>query len=178
VDELDDITLEKAKTGNAVAFRCLYAHYSPFVWRLCYRASNGDVPRAEEILQNTFIKVHRYLGSFTRHALFSTWLYRITYHCINEYYSKAAKQTEREVALNEEHAYDEQRLPYETRQLVAKILKPLTETERFLLTAREVDGIPYEDLADIMGVAEGTLRTRVTRLKAEIKERINKRKDQ
>lgn len=176
MDEIDDITLEKAKKGNALAFRSLYAHYSPFVWRLCFRSSNGDTSCAEEIMQNAFVKVHRYLGSFSGESAFSTWLYRVAYHCINEYFAKAAKHSSRNVRFDEEYMSGGEGFApsYENSELVAKILAPLDEQERFLLTAREVDGISYEELAAITGVKEGALRTRLARLKSEIRERLGK----
>jgi RNA polymerase sigma-70 factor (ECF subfamily) len=177
VDEIDGITLEKAKKGNALAFRSLYTHYSPFVWRLCFRSSNGDTSCAEEIMQNAFVKVHRYLGSFSGESAFSTWLYRVTYHCINEHFAKAAKHNSRTVEFDEEYMSGGRELaqPYENRELVEKILAPLNEQERFLLTAREIDGVSYEELATITGVKEGALRTRLARLKSDIRERLEKK---
>jgi RNA polymerase sigma-70 factor (ECF subfamily) len=173
VDEIDDITLMKAKRGDKPAFGRLYAHYSQFVWRLCFRSSNGDGASAEEIMQNTFVKVHRYLGSFSGNSAFSTWLYKVAYHCINEHFSKAAKYNSHLAPLDEDSvagAGTSER--YENRELVSIILKPLNETERFLLTAKEVDGLSYEEMAEITGIKEGALRTRVTRLKADIRKRL------
>jgi RNA polymerase sigma-70 factor (ECF subfamily) len=177
MEEIDDITLEQAKRGSNAAFRSLYAHYSPFVWRLCYRSSNGDVPSAEEILQDTFVKVHRYIGGFSRGSAFSTWLYKVAYHCVNDHYSKASRRNSRTLPFDDEYTEGlgtETPKPYEDRQLVLKILKPLNQTERFLLTAREVEGVSYEELAEIVGVTVGALRTRMARLKAEIRERLEK----
>jgi RNA polymerase sigma-70 factor (ECF subfamily) len=178
MEEIDDITLEQAKRGSDAAFRRLYGHYSSFVWRLCYRSSNGDTACAEEIMQNTFVKVHRYLGGFMRGSTFSTWLYSVTYHCINEYFAKLSKlrarnqQFDDEVGLSGTDAGG--RVPYENKQLVAKVLAPLSEDDRFMLVAREVEGVSYEELSEIMGVKEGALRTRMTRLKADIRERLGK----
>jgi RNA polymerase sigma-70 factor (ECF subfamily) len=178
MDEIDDITLERAKRGSNEAFRRLYGHYSSFVWRLCYRSSNGDAACAEEIMQNTFVKVHRYLGGFLKGSTFSTWLYSVTYHCINEYFAKAAKHRLRNLPFDDEVglplAGADGRVPYEDKQLVAKVLAPLSESDRFMLMAREVEGISYEELAEIMGVKVGALRTRMARLKADIRERLDK----
>lgn len=178
MEEIDDITLEQAKRGNGEAFRRLYAHYSAFVWRLCYRSSNGDAACAEEIVQNAFIKVHRYLGGFARGSTFSTWLYSVTYHCINEYFAKAARHNARMSPFNDEvglpGAVGGGRVPYEDKQLVAKVLAPLSEADRFMLVAREIDGVSYDELAEIMDVKVGALRTRMARLKADIRERLDK----
>jgi RNA polymerase sigma-70 factor (ECF subfamily) len=179
MEEIDDITLEQAMRGSDAAFRRLYEHYSAFVWRLCYRSSNGDAACAEEIMQNAFVKVHRYLDSFSRGSTFSTWLYSVAYHCVNEYFAKAARYRLRNVPLDDEAGLPGAgagggRVPYEDKQFVSRVLAPLSETDRFMLVAREVEGISYEELAGIMGVKEGTLRTRMVRLKADIRERLEK----
>jgi len=179
MEEIDDITLERAKRGDEAAFRRLYGHYSSFVWRLCYRSSNGDTACAEEIMQNVFVKVHRYLGGFLKGSAFSTWLYSVTYHGINEYFAKQTKYRARNQPLDEDMGLPGTdaggRVPYEDKQLVAKILAPLSEDDRFMLVAREVEGVSYEELAEIMGVKVGALRTRMARLKADIRERLEKR---
>jgi RNA polymerase sigma-70 factor (ECF subfamily) len=127
-------------------------------------------------MQNTFVKVHRYIGGFSRNAAFSTWLYKVTHHCINEYFSKAARHTARRLPLNDEYtlAGADAQAPYEAKQLVEKVMAQLNETERFLLTAREVEGASYEELAEIMGATEGALRVRMARLKADIREKLEK----
>jgi RNA polymerase sigma-70 factor (ECF subfamily) len=175
VNEIDDITLERAARGDRAAFGRLYAHYSPFVWRLCWRSSNGDRECATELVQNTFVKTYRYLRGFEKGSALSTWLYRIAYSCINEYFAKAALHNSRTAAFDEEYMGAAQpHTPYEDQQLVAELLKPLNEAERFLLTAREADGLSYEELAVITGDAAGALRTRLSRLKSEIRKRFEK----
>jgi RNA polymerase sigma-70 factor (ECF subfamily) len=175
VNEIDDITLERAARGDREAFGRLYARYSPFVWRLCWRSSNGDRGCASELVQDTFVKAHRYLRGFEGGAALSTWLYKIAYSCINEHFAKAARHSSRTTAFDEEYMGAAQpHTPYEEQQLVAEILKPLSEAERFLLTAREVEGLSYEELAVITGDAAGALRTRLSRLKSEIRKRFEK----
>jgi len=175
VNEIDDITLERAARGDKAAFNRLYAHYSPFVWRLCWRSSNGDRGCAGELAQNTFVKAHRYLRGFEKGSALSTWLYKIAYSCINEHFAKAARHNSRYAAFDEEYmGATPPHTPYEEEQFVAEILKPLSETERFLLTAREVDGLSYEELALITGDAAGALRTRLSRLKSDIRKRFEK----
>jgi len=176
VNEIDDITLEQAARGDRAAFGRLYAHYSPFVWRLCWRSSNGDRGCADELVQNTFVKVHRYLRGFEKGSALSTWLYKIAYSCINEHFAKTTLHKSRTAAFDEEYMGAVQpNMPYEDQQLVAEILKPLGESDRFLLTAREVDGLSYEELAVITGDAAGALRTRLSRLKSEIRKRFENR---
>lgn len=173
--EIDDITQERAARGDAAAFEKLYAFYSPFVWRLCFRSSNGDSECARELMQDTFVKVHKYLRGFEKNSALSTWLYKITYSCINEYFSKAAKRRARTTEFDEEYMGGTRGdLSYEDKRLVQDVLETLDEQERFLLTAREVDGMPYEELAAVTGETAGALRTRMARIKADIRKRIEK----
>jgi RNA polymerase sigma-70 factor (ECF subfamily) len=126
-------------------------------------------------MQNTFVKAHRYLRGFGRNSAFSTWLYKITYSCINKHFAEAARRGARTVRFDEEYiGGDKPRVPYEDSQLVAEILCHLNGSDRFLLTAREVDGLSYEDLASVTGESEGALRTRLSRLKSDIRKRMEK----
>ena len=60
----------------------------------------------------------------------------------------------------------------EVQQQIEAILESLSKEDRFLLTAREVDGFSYEDLASVTGESEGSLRTRLSRLKSNIRKQI------
>ncbi len=172
--EIDETTLVSAQRGNRKAFDRLYKHYSPFIWRICYRAANGERPIAEELMQNIFIKVHRSLEGFSRRSAFSTWLYTIAYSGIKDFFISTAKHNNRMISF-EENSYStgSKGESYDDQQLVKEVLTPLSETDKFLLTAREVDGISYEDLSSITGETEGALRTRLSRLKAGIRTRLS-----
>lgn len=170
--EIDNDILLLAQKGNRKAFQCLYKHYSPFIWRLCFRASNGDKGAAEEIMQNVFVKVHRSLPGFSRRSALSTWLYSVTYSMINEHFRKKTRDAEGTVQFDEAfHNSGGTKDTYADQQLVHRILESLSQQDRFLLTAREVDGFSYEELAAITGQAEGTLRTRLSRLKSDVRKR-------
>ena len=167
--ELDEITIKSAAKGDKKSFKKVYDHYSSFVWKVIFRTVNGDREAAEKILQDVFIKVYRKLSSFKFSASFSTWLYRTTYNETLQYLNKKKKQKERVVPFNDSHGKEEKNEPYENRELVSMILKKLTPNERFLLVAREVNDIPFEDLAEITGQKAGALRTQLHRLKENIK---------
>ncbi len=171
--EIDNDILLLAQKGNRKAFQCLYKHYSPFIWRLCFRATNGEKGTAEEIMQNVFIKVHRSLPSFSRGSALSTWLYTVAYSMVNEHFRKKSRDAQGKVQFDEAfHNKGETKDSYADQQLVSRILESLSQQDRFLLTAREVDGLSYEELAAITDEAQGALRTRLCRLKSEIRKRV------
>ncbi|MDG5814071.1 sigma-70 family RNA polymerase sigma factor [Chitinispirillales bacterium ANBcel5] len=174
MNEIEETTLAAAQRGSQKAFRKLYDYYAPLVWRLCYRASNGEKRIAEEIMQDVFIKVHRSLNSFRGNSAFSTWLFRVTYNATMEYHSKITRWNRFNKPLEEDLVGEQRQDTLEAQQQIQLILEPLSSEERFLLTAREVEGLTYDELAVIIGESEGALRTKVSRLKTSIKNRLQK----
>ena len=170
--EIDRFTITKAQRGSKRAFKALYDHYAPSVWRLSYRSCNGETEAAKEIVQDVFVKVHKALHTFNHQAAFSTWLYRITYNAAMQFHGVRTKWQRQTVPLENTNLGSEDKNNYETRQQADQILQMLSTEERFLLTAREVDGLSYGELSAITGEAEGALRTRLSRLKVSIRERI------
>lgn len=167
--ELNDITIEKAASGNKRSFRELYDFYSPFVWKVVFRTVNGDMYGATQVTQDVFVKVHRVLHSFKYDASFSTWLYRITFNTCMTYITKKATYNKRTITFDDEINTMEKNNTYEEKNMVHTIFKTLTPEERFLLVSREVNDIPFEELAEITGKNSGAHRTMLHRLKEHIR---------
>lgn len=172
MDDLDDITLTRAAAGEKGAFRRLYDHYAPFVWRVAFRTMNGDAEAAGRITQDTFIKVHARLSGFRRQSKLSTWLYGIAWRTALDELRVIKRRRERQSPL---HPHLEGGLRSDDRvdQLdIQKILAALSPQERFLLTAREVDGLTFEEMELITGQSNASLRTALSRLKKRLKETL------
>jgi RNA polymerase sigma-70 factor, ECF subfamily len=167
--DLDRFTMEQAIKGNPRAFKRLYDHYAPFVWRIVYRATGNDDEAAQEIVQETFVCIHRSLKSFTWASSPGTWIYRIT---LNASYRFLAIRNRRQKILLPLGCDVPGRIPgpeaYDTREFVTMILDSLTPQDRFLLMAKEVDGLTFRELADIFGITPPTLRLRMYRLKKKL----------
>lgn len=168
--ELDEITLRCAAKGNPKAFKSLYGTYSNFVWKVLFRTVNGDRDAAEQIMQDVFIKVYKSLKSFKFNAAFSTWLYRITYNETLTYLKNKQMHFTRNVNFNDTISDRNTNDVYENHELVSQLLQTLEPEQRFLLIAREVNDIPFEELAQIMGQNSGALRTQLYRIKEHIRE--------
>lgn len=171
--EIDTLTITSAQKGRKKAFRALYDWYAPFVWKVIFRTVNGREEVAKQVMQNVFVKVHSVLTSFKFQSNFSTWLYRITYNEAVGYLIKQNREQKRMVPID-----DSQRdVPFEgefsDRDMVSKILGGLSRKDRFLLVAREVNDVPFDELAEITGQSAGALRTQLHRLKLQIKELFN-----
>jgi len=169
--ELDDITITSAGRGNKKSFKAVYDYYSPFVWKVAYRTLNGDKEACEQVVQDIFIKVYTHLKGFKFNASFSTWLYRIAYNELLLFLNKRKKISARDVAFDDSIGKDE-KTAYENRELVAMVFQRLTPKERFLLVAREVNDIPFDDLAAVTGDNAGALRTQLHRIKESVKKQF------
>ncbi len=170
--EIDEITIQRAKKGDRSAFREVYDFYAPFSWKIAYRTMHGNSQSAAEAVQDTFIRVHNSLSKFGGGSAFSTWIYRITYNVCMTLLSKQNR-------ADEMLEFDEDTGPVvasaesvDMKQEMQRILKSISPEERFLLTAREMLGFSFEELADITGKNAGSLRTQLFRLKEEIRKRF------
>ncbi|MCU0608999.1 MAG: RNA polymerase sigma factor [Chitinispirillaceae bacterium] len=167
--DLDNITVGLATKGDSKAFRRLYDHYAPFVWRIAYRTIGHDKSMAEEIVQETFVRIHRSLRQFAANSTLGTWIYRITFNVANTILSARLRRKGTLVTLPDNLACGKfESNTWDTEDLLNKILNSLSPEERFLLVAREVDGLAYEEIADITGKSSESLRTKLSRLKEKI----------
>ncbi len=169
MQEIDDITLRKASRGDRKAFKSLYDHYAPFLWRVLFPMAGHDMTTARELLQDTFVKVFESLHQFKGQSALSTWLYRIAYTSAMAHGRRQQKQ-HRFQLYTDTLGGDDRSDRFDDRQIVRKVLNSLEHDDRFLLIAREVDGIPFEDLSLITGQKSGALRTRLHRLKEQIRQ--------
>jgi RNA polymerase sigma-70 factor (ECF subfamily) len=167
--ELDACTIRKAARGDHAAFRDLYNHYAPFVWRLALRTANGDHDLARGIVQDVFIRVHGSLKKFAFASGFSTWLYRIAFNVAQTAHARRQRRRRMDAPLDEREFASQAGDESESRDAANRILRGLSPEERFLLVAREVDGKPFDELATITGVSAGALRVRLHRLREALR---------
>jgi RNA polymerase sigma-70 factor, ECF subfamily len=175
MEEIDELTIKQAARKDARAFKRLYDHYAGFVWKVIFRTVNGDGDAAREIVQDTFVRVNASLKLFSFKAALSTWIYRIAFNAANTYLVKNRK-------LSGFAADDVDSLPdkskahaYEDEEMATVLLSALSPEERFLITSREVEGIPFDELARITGRSSESLRTQVSRLKEKLRDMFMQR---
>ena len=171
--EIDEVTIRLAAKRDASAFRRIYDYYAGFVWKVIFRTVNGDKEAAREIVQETFIRVYTSLKSFAFKSALSTWIYRIAFNAANTYMAKVKHRISAVDVETVSHSTTAN--AYENEEMVKKVLSVLSPEERFLLTSREVEGIPFEELAAIMGRSSESLRTQVSRMKEKLREMFEER---
>jgi RNA polymerase sigma-70 factor (ECF subfamily) len=170
MNELNDMTVLRAKSGDKKAFKALYDWYAPFVWRIAFKMGQSE-DLAQEIVQETFIRIHASLKHFKAQSALSTWIYRIVYNTANSWLSKTIKLKMSE-PYEDTMAGSYRSDAYDEKDMMDKILATLTPQERFLLIAREVDSLSFEELASIANESSGSLRTRLSRLKEKIRDQF------
>jgi RNA polymerase sigma-70 factor (ECF subfamily) len=178
-DELDELTLRRACRGEPRAFRALVEVYHLRVYHLVWRlvAARAGQGRVEELTQETFLRVHRALATFDPRgaAKLSTWILTIaTRLSLNE-----LRRAGRDVPLDDNalEAASAERPDHEverrrTRQAVAAAVDALAPDHRAVLVLREYHDLSYEEIAAALGVDLGTVKSRLSRARAKLREAL------
>jgi RNA polymerase sigma-70 factor (ECF subfamily) len=181
----DEDVMERCATGSEIAFRALVKRYRSRIMNLVSRFIN-DRDRAEEISQEVFLRVFRNRERYRKSGKFSTWIFTIAVNLTkNEIRSRVRhKGTFSLDALEEETGG--QGLPFpdtsplpdedlsrgEIREKVAEALRKLPPRYREAVVLRDVEGMSYEEVGQILGIPGGTVRSRINRARLMLKERL------
>jgi len=148
-------------------FQQLFEDNSKKVFHLCY-GYTGDADVANDLMQETFIKVWQNLGTFRNQSQFSTWIYRIAVNTCLSYLRTAKRRATDELNDHIVNNYTEE--PSEKQEQIAllyKCIAQLDENERIIITL-VLDEVPYAEIAEIAGVSEGNLRVKIHRIKHKL----------
>jgi RNA polymerase sigma-70 factor (ECF subfamily) len=188
VDAEERELIERLRRRDEAAFNAFVLRYQERVFRLLLRML-GDHAEAEDLAQEVFISIFKAIENFRGDSALSTWVYRVAAnHCRN----RLKYLTRRRRQLTE--AYDEQSedggtmVPGQVRPDVPDRLMEARQTESFLqaglltlddeqrelIVLREVEHLSYEEIMDITGLPEGTVKSRLHRARAALREHIEK----
>jgi RNA polymerase sigma-70 factor (ECF subfamily) len=173
----DEELMTAFQDGDDAAFEQLYARYRRSIYQFVYRRmANG--PRAEELTQEVFMGLIRSRGTWRKEASFKTYLYRIAFNqCASEARRADFRATEplehpdgtpKDVEADGP-APDAEATRRQEAGLVAKALGELDDDQREAIMLREYQGLAYEEIAEVLGVAVGTVKSRIFRGKLELK---------
>lgn len=173
----DLVTLSAGGDGHA--FEMLVRRHSPLVMGLAL-SRLGDRIRSEDIAQETFLRVFRKLGDYSRKAKFTTWLYRIASNLIKDNHKYTRRHpvtplTTEQVAKDfrsgrSPAGVDEGLRRVEKRETVMDALGELKSDLREILILRDVQGMSYEHIAEITFCSLGTVKSRVSRARMKFKD--------
>jgi RNA polymerase sigma-70 factor (ECF subfamily) len=190
-EEIPDHDLvEGLQAGDERAYETLIERYQQPVFNLVYRLVEHPAD-SRDVVQEVFLKVFRHIGSFRQQSCLKTWIYRIA---VNEacnhrrWFHRHGKQ---EVALENpeedrgrslaETLRDPSRSPYEitlggeTRTLIEQELAGLKRNFRQAVVLRDMEDLPYDEIAEVLDVSIGTVKSRIRRGREALRERLRDR---
>lgn len=178
------------KAGSEQAFNLLIAQYSQPVYSMIVR-SLRDPADAADVTQDVFIKVFRHIGGFHGEASLRTWIYRIALHEVSNQKRWWCRHKKQETALDAPQENDDGDSfclgdtlasgidsplqcaeQSEAREQVAAALRTLPEAFRTVVVLREIEGFGYEEIAEMLQVNLGTVKSRLTRGRAALREAL------
>ncbi len=183
--EIDQQLVERAQKGDKRAFGLLVEKYQRRLARLLSRFVR-DPAEVEDVTQEAFIKAYRALPNFRGDSAFYTWLYRIGINTAKNYLMAAGRRAPTSTDLDSEEAegLDEGEqlrdintpeslmLTREIGDTVNATMQGLPEELRTAIQLREIEGMSYEDIAQIMNCPIGTVRSRIFRAREAIAEKL------
>jgi len=192
--EIDRQLVERAQRGDKRAFELLVEKYQRKLARLLSRFIR-DPAEVEDVTQEAFIKAYRALPAFRGDSAFYTWLYRIGINTAKNYLMAMGRRapTSTEVEADEAEGFEEGEhlrdintpesvlLSNEIAETVNSTIEALPEELRTAIQLREIEGMSYEDIAQVMNCPIGTVRSRIFRAReaiaAQLRPLLETRKD-
>ncbi len=179
--DLDRQLVERARSGDKRAFDLLVQKYHRRLMRLLSRMVRNQ-EEVEDIAQETFIKAYRALPQFRGDAAFYTWLYRIGVNTARNFLASRGRSmpTISDQAVNDDDEPDERLVAQDintpesmllSKQVAVAVndaVEALPEELRTAITLREMEGMSYEEIAEMMGCPIGTVRSRIFRAREAI----------
>jgi RNA polymerase sigma-70 factor (ECF subfamily) len=195
VDLTDEALIENfRRTGNITMFQTLVRRYQCRIFTAAFRIlSNSE--EAEEVVQDTFLKVHQNISKFRQQASFSSWVFKIAHNqCMDILRNRQRRKGFRLLSfdpqsnkpepseesmeaftvisqLTDPGADPSQSLELsEQGAMVSEALKQLTDTQRTVVVLHDIEGFQYAEIAEIVGTSIGTVRSRLHYGRVKLKE--------
>jgi RNA polymerase sigma-70 factor, ECF subfamily len=181
------VLVAELKAGSEEAFAYLLTVYQNPLFNLISHmlADHGE---AADVIQNVFVKILRGIRQFNERSSLKTWIYRIAVHEASNHSRKWRRRL-----FHEPFSMDDEALhlsvqsamsgnwretPYsvyeqaECQAEVKRALASLAEPYRAVVVLREIEGLSYEEIADVLGIAEGTVKSRLRRGREALKRKL------
>jgi len=191
----DDALIERCRAGEQAAFEEMVAIYHRRVWSIAYQMS-GDPDDADDITQETFVRVYRAIGKFRERSSFTTWLHRITLNLCTDFLRRRRRHYDT-ISLDlfdAEGCGEVRQTPVaagspagthnpsasplreaETAELRAKLreaILSLPEHYRAVIVLRDIEGMSYREIASVLACPEGTVMSRLFYAKRALREKL------
>lgn len=165
----DETAVARARTGDTDAFRVLVERHSRALFCLAFRMT-GNEQDAEDVVQETMLRVHRKIGHFDERASFRTWLYRIAVNCSLDSVRARKRRSEFSASADAEMEDPMQMFPApgptpdrvamseEARRRIAEAMEELSAAEKTAFVLRHYDGMCIDDISRVLECRPGAAR--------------------
>lgn len=175
---MDELLLRRAQRGDPEAFGQLIEPMEQLIWRICWHYT-GDREASSDCGQDVMVRIWRGLESYRGDCAFESWVYRIAANCCMDWLRK--KKRDRSVSMEplKEQGFDpadpspgteDRVVAKDERRRLREAIAQLPEDQREALVLTQLERVPYEEAARMLDVSEGTVKSRVNRAKARLKE--------
>ena len=181
---MDDKQLvQQAAAGDTAAFETLVERYQQQVYHLALRMVNNEAD-AQDLAQEAFIRAWRSLGSFQFTSQFSTWLYRLTSNICIDFLrvQKRRKVVSLTMLRDDEDSQwdlpdddplpEQQMIVREEHEALERAFAALDPEFRQILTLRIINGCSYQEISQILDIAEGTVKSRISRAREQLRKKM------
>jgi len=175
--------IKDCQQGDREAFRLLFEAYKDRVFSIAVYSFHGDQTAAGDVTQQIFLKLMTSIGQFRGESQFTTWLHRLAVNtCIDE-----QRRRKRHLGFGEAvrlFTTGERKTPerrYERRELADSVKAAIGELKpkfRMPVLLKYVEGLSYEEIADVLGCSKGTVASRLNRGHKELARRLAHLRDQ
>ena len=182
---MDELLLRRAQSGDPEAFERLMEPLEQLVWRVCWHYT-GNREAAEDCGQEAMIRIWRNLANYRGECALESWVYRIAANCCMDWLRK--KKRDQSVSMepmveqgfepaDDAPGTEAQVVAKDERQRLREAIALLPDDQREALILTQLEKVPYEEAAKLLGVSEGTVKSRVNRAKARLKEILSEARE-
>ena len=180
MNEADLEIARRCRAGDPAAFEALYRTHSGRLFGLVSRML-GSAPEAEDVLQEIFVSAHRKMGGFRGESSLGTWLYRIAVnHCLDHLRSRGARMSRATESLDQEEAFEpaaaEPAIPSAISRIdLERAIAQLPHGCRAAFILHDVDGLDHREVAETLGISEGTSKSQVHKARMRLRRLLTAR---
>ena len=173
--------IEACQQGDRDAFKCLFEAYKDKVFSIAVYSTGGDRALAEDVTQQIFLKLFTAIRQFRGDSEFTTWLYRLVVNaCLDE-----RRKGKRWISLETTSAQGAMQKPadkkpqerqyarFEVAEAVRLAISELKPAFRLPILLKYVEGLSYEEIAEVMGCSKGTVASRLNRGHSQLAKRLS-----
>ena len=170
--------IEACQQGDRDAFRCLFEAYKDKVFSIAVYSTGGDRALAEDVTQQIFLKLFTAIRQFRGDSEFTTWLYRLVVNACLDERRKSRRLIPFEMTGAMEKPADKkpqekQYARFEVAEAVRLAISELKPAFRLPILLKYVEGLSYEEIAEVMGCSKGTVASRLNRGHSQLAKRLS-----